>query len=95
MARAGIASARKGVDRDPRCRLVNGDFFAMSVSVEGFDHRSPGRRFDAVLVDIDHSPRKLLHPRHAALYEPEGLARLADHLQPGGRLRAVVERCSR
>ena len=45
---------------------------------------APRRRFDAVLVDIDHSPRKLLHPRHAALYEPEGLARLADHLNPGG-----------
>ena len=45
---------------------------------------APGRRFDAVLVDIDHSPRKLLHPRHAALYEPEGLARLAGHLHPGG-----------
>jgi hypothetical protein len=37
-----------------------------------------------VLVDIDHSPRKLLHPRHAALYEAEGLARLAGHLHPGG-----------
>ena len=44
----------------------------------------PGRRFDAVLVDIDHSPRNLLHPRHAALYQPEGLARLAAHLNPGG-----------
>ena len=37
-----------------------------------------------MLVDIDHSPRKLLHPRHAALYEPAGLARLAEHLNPGG-----------
>jgi hypothetical protein len=26
----------------------------------------------------------LLHPRHAALYEPEGLAGLAGHLHPGG-----------
>jgi spermidine synthase len=69
---------------DPRCRLVNGDFFAMSHSTEGFDSRVPGRRFDAVLVDIDHSPRNLLHPRHAALYESEGLARLALHLNPGG-----------
>ena len=24
------------------------------------------------------------HPRHAALYTPEGLARLAGHLRPGG-----------
>ena len=69
---------------DPRCRLIHGDFFAMSSSTEGFDRSSPGRRFDAVLVDIDHSPRKLLHPRHGALYEPEGIARLAGHLHPGG-----------
>jgi spermidine synthase len=69
---------------DPRCRLVNGDFFAMSDSHHGFDSRAPGRRFDAVLVDIDHSPRNLLHPRHAALYQPEGLAQLAGHLNPGG-----------
>jgi spermidine synthase len=69
---------------DPRCRLVNGDFFAMVQSQHGFDPNMPGRCFDAVLVDIDHSPRNLLHPRHAALYQPEGLARLACHLNPGG-----------
>jgi hypothetical protein len=27
-----------------------------------------------------HSPRKLLHPCHAALYQPAGLGRLAAHL---------------
>ena len=56
----------------------------MSDSAGGFDPEVSGRRFDAVLVDIDHSPRKLLHPRHAALYAPAGLARLAAHLHPGG-----------
>jgi len=80
----GLLPLGKELTGDPRCRFVNGDFFAMSSSVEGFDPRSQDRRFDAVLVDIDHSPRKLLHPRHAALYQPEGLARLAGHLNPGG-----------
>ncbi len=80
----GLLPLGKQLTGDPRCRLVNGDFFAMSGSVEGFDPRTPGRRFDAVLVDIDHSPRNLLHPRHAALYEREGLARLAEHINPGG-----------
>jgi spermidine synthase len=80
----GLLPLGRELTADPRCRLVKGDFFAMSSSVEGFDHLSQGRRFDAVLVDIDHSPRKLLHPRHAALYAPEGLARLAGHLHPGG-----------
>src|SRR6202012_847960 len=33
---------------DPRCRLVNGDFFAMSHSADGFDPVAPRRPFDAV-----------------------------------------------
>jgi spermidine synthase len=80
----GLLPLGKQLTGDPRCRLVNGDFFALSHSAEGFDSRAPARRFDAVLVDIDHSPQNLLHPRHAALYGPDGLARLAAHLNPGG-----------
>ena len=80
----GLLPLGKQLTDDPRCRLVHGDFFAMSHSADGFDPDTPGRRFDAVLVDIDHSPRNWLHPRHAALYQPEGLARLAAHLHPGG-----------
>jgi spermidine synthase len=80
----GLLPLGKQLTGDPRCRLVNSDFFALSDSAEGFDPCAPGRCFDAVLVDIDHSPRNLLHPRHAALYTPEGLARLAAHLVPGG-----------
>jgi spermidine synthase len=80
----GLLPLGKELTGDPRCRLVHGDFFAMSASAKGFDSDLPARRFDAMLVDIDHSPQKLLHPRHAALYTPEGLAKLADHLNPGG-----------
>ena len=80
----GLLPLGKQLTGDPRCRLVRGDFFAMSHSADGFDCGAPGRRFDAVLVDIDHSPKNLLHPRHAALYAPEGMARLAAHLNPGG-----------
>jgi len=80
----GLLPLGRQLTGDPRCHLVNGDFFALSHSDAGFDAKAPGRRFDAVLVDIDHSPRNLLHPRHAALYAPEGIARLADHLNPGG-----------
>jgi spermidine synthase len=80
----GLLPLGKHLASDPRCRLIHGDFFAMSDSAGGFDPEAPGRRFDAVLVDIDHSPRNLLQPRHAALYQPAGLARLAGHLHPGG-----------
>jgi spermidine synthase len=82
--RQGLLPLGKQLTGDPRCGFVNGDFFSMSDSAAGFDSANPGRRFDAVLVDIDHSPRNLLHPRHAALYQPAGLARLAAHLNPGG-----------
>jgi spermidine synthase len=80
----GLIPLGKELTADPRCRLVNGDFFAMADSQPGFDTGALGRRFDAVLVDIDHSPRNLLHPRHAAFYQPEGIARLAAHLNSGG-----------
>jgi hypothetical protein len=35
---------------------------------EGFDPGAPTRRFDAVLVDIDHSPNFLLDLQNAAFY---------------------------
>ena len=69
---------------DPRCRLVQGDFFAMAGGDRGFDPDLPGRRFHAVLADIDHSPRHVLHPSHAAFYVPAGLRRLSERLWPGG-----------
>lgn len=69
---------------DLRCRFIHEDFFALAASDAGFDSNAPGRRFDAVLVDIDHSPDLLLHQRNAPFYKPEGLRRLAAHLRPGG-----------
>ena len=70
---------------DPRCRLVNGDFFTLAqANSQGFDHEAPDRRFHAVLLDVDHAPNRLLHPRHGALYEPAGLRSLTNYLHPGG-----------
>jgi spermidine synthase len=69
---------------DPRTRLIHGDFFAAAASGAGFDPDAPGRRFHAILLDIDHSPRHVLHPGNADFYRPAGLRRLAGHLYPGG-----------
>ena len=73
-----------GLVSDPRSRLVLGDFFALADSSTGLDPETPGRRFDAVLVDIDHSPRHVLNAAHAAFYTRAGLRRLRRHLKPGG-----------
>lgn len=68
---------------DPRCRLVEGDFFAMAAG-EGFDPDRSGRRFDAILADIDHAPDHLLDDRSDSFYRVEGLRAVQRHLKPGG-----------
>ena len=79
----GLLPDTAGLAADPRVRLVHGDFFAMTAEA-GYDPQLPGRSFHAVLVDIDHTPRHVLHPSHAAFYTPAGLRQLTRHLQPGG-----------
>jgi len=64
---------------DSRCELLQGDFFAMATSVDGF-----GKKLDAILVDIDHSPTFFLDEANARFYQPDNLAKMATHLKPGG-----------
>jgi hypothetical protein len=77
-----------GLATDPRTRLVHGDFFALARGEPpgsgGFDPEQPGRRFHAILLDVDHTPRHVLHPSHAAFYTTAGLRQLDRHLHPGG-----------
>ncbi|MCR2764416.1 spermidine synthase [Microbacterium sp. zg.B48] len=65
--------------RDPRTRLVADDFFAVM-------RREPvgDRRYDVILLDVDHSPRHQLDPTHADLYTVAGLQALKRHLTVGG-----------
>lgn len=72
----------KVLTSDPRCELRQGDFFELART--GFDAASPDRRFDAVLLDIDHSPEHLLDPDNGSLYTAEGLASIRDQLKSGG-----------
>jgi spermidine synthase len=80
----GLLPFAAGLTTDPRCRLLHGDFFGLTADPNGYDPDRPGRRVHAVLLDVDHSPRHLLHPRHAEFYTADGLRRLAAHLHPGG-----------
>jgi spermidine synthase len=80
----GLLPLGSALTKDPRCRFVLGDLFALAASKEGFDPDVPARRFDAILIDIDHTPDFVLDPQNAAFYRPEGLKRLAAHLHLGG-----------
>jgi spermidine synthase len=83
--RRGLVPLGPALTADTRCRFLQGDFFARAADpATGFDPATPGARWHAVLLDIDHSPRNLLDEGNAALYRPEGLRRLAAQLHPGG-----------
>lgn len=82
--RTALLPLGPGLTSDPRCRFVQGDFFALANGAAGFDPAMPGRRFDAILLDIDHSPEALLDARSTSFYRPQGLRALAAHLKPGG-----------
>jgi hypothetical protein len=74
---------RRLVD-DPRCQLVEADFFLQAAGAGGLNPNAPEQRYDAILVDIDHSPEFFLDPSHADFYSPQGLAKLAANLKPAG-----------
>jgi spermidine synthase len=82
--RQGMVPHSERLVADARCRFVHADFFALAQSPAGFDPEQPGRKFHAVLLDIDHSPANLLHPRHAPFYAQAGLVALTHQLHPGG-----------
>jgi len=67
--------------RDARCRLAEADFFATAGSgLPVAEHTG----FDVLLVDIDHSPRHVLHPSHQAFYSAAGLDAMRSRLSRDG-----------
>jgi spermidine synthase len=62
---------------DPRMHLALGDFFAWM-------RDDATTRYDAILLDVDHSPRHQLDSSHADLYTVAGLTRLRGHLTERG-----------
>lgn len=83
----GLVPLGHELSKDPRCHFVHGDFFKLALAGKGeesFAKENPDKRFHAVLLDIDHSPSKLLHESHSSFYEVEGLRHLAQKLHPGG-----------
>ncbi len=83
--RTGLVPLGQKLMADARCRLVQGDFFARCRDLaRGFDPDQPGRTFDAILLDIDHTPTHVLNQTNKRFYTQEGLGEAAAHLKPGG-----------
>ncbi len=73
----GLLPVSAELTDDIRTTLVVDDFFAMM-------RLEPTKQHDAILLDVDHSPRHQLNPSHRDLYTEAGLARVRNHLTVGG-----------
>lgn len=81
----GLVPLGKTLTGDSRCQLVHADFFALSRDVsKSFDPKYPANKHDIILLDIDHTPTRVLHQTNTSFYTEEGLGELAQHLKPGG-----------
>jgi len=78
----GLVPMGNVLTADKRCELRQGDFFGLARM--GFDAGAPERKFDAVLLDIDHSPEHFLDRSNESLYTSEGLSSIRRQLNPGG-----------
>ena len=67
---------------DKRCEMRAGDFFALART--GFDIHNNERKFDSVLLDIDHSPEHYLDKKNESFYGLEGLNALRRQLKKNG-----------
>ncbi|MGI8545386.1 MAG: spermidine synthase [Aridibacter sp.] len=67
---------------DKRCELRQGDFFELART--GFDVSNSERKFDAVLLDVDHSPEHFLDEKNESFYSAEGLESLKNQLKDSG-----------
>ncbi|MDB4607947.1 spermidine synthase, partial [bacterium] len=71
----------KGLNDDPRCQYVHGDFFELSM---GEGYQSKATTHHAILLDIDHSPAHLLTKENARFYSTSGLRKFAGRIKSGG-----------
>ncbi|MEP0072155.1 MAG: spermidine synthase [Marinomonas sp.] len=75
----------KILNADGRNRYVLGSFFDLATDPStGFDPEHAGKKFDAILLDIDHSPTEFLNPTNAGFYTTENLSLMAEQLKPKG-----------
>ena len=70
------------LSEDKRCVMRKGDFFELART--GFDVSDNERKFDAVLLDIDHSPEHFLDKKNKSFYGAEGLNSLRKQIKKSG-----------
>jgi spermidine synthase len=73
------------LNADERNHYILGSFFDLSTEPDrGFDPDDTQKMFDAILLDIDHSPTEFLCAANASFYTTKSLAIMAEQLKPKG-----------
>ncbi len=78
--RSGLIPLSESLNADSRLTIQQGDVYAFLLNDPG-EHR-----FDAILIDVDHSPDDPLDNSSGTFYTEHGLRLAARHLVPGGVL---------
>jgi len=76
---SGLIPLADELTADPRFSLRQGDVYARLLG-------PPVRRYDLILIDVDHAPEERLGPSDEAFYTEEALQRTREHLAPQGVL---------
>jgi spermidine synthase len=73
------------LNADIRNHYILGSFFDISTAPDrSFDPDDASKTFDAILLDIDHSPTEFLCAANASFYTTKNLALMATQLKPKG-----------
>ena len=75
----GLVPLSSELKADPRFVVRQGDVYAGLAE-------SPGRRFDVIIIDVDHSPDERLGEVNGSFYSDAGLQLAKQHLEIGGVL---------
>ncbi len=76
----GLIPLAESLTADARLRVSPGDIYQRLLA------EAEGERFDAILIDVDHSPEDQLGAEAHPFYSVDGLGRAAGHLDTGGVL---------
>ncbi len=72
--KAELVPLGKILNADTRNRYIHGSFFDLATDPAiGFDPESKLKTFDAILLDIGHSPTEFLNAAYASFYTTENL----------------------
>ena len=70
---------------DPRCQLLQGDFFELASSfTDQLEQKLKGFQFDAILLNIDHAPSHLLSSKNRHFYSVSGIQLITNMLRTKG-----------